>query len=455
MKRKSVTLLVSAAALVCLCGAYFALHSYNERAEERDAEEALGDTILQVDTSKVASASFSIGEQQYTFERDGEDWKLEGDDTFPADGTALENTLSELADVKALRILEDISDTAEFGMDEPQNVISLKLQDGSETVLTIGDTNEGTGDDYLMLADASSTVYTVASTVRTAFSDDLYDYAVSEELPDLTKDNITGIELSGAEHPYKLYKEDDTWRLDASAADSDAVDELLTELAGLYYVDYLEHNCSDLSPYGLDEPAAVLTVTVKADAASEDSTEADGANEDSTEADTASGDGTEVDAANEDSTEVDTANEDNTEADAANEDGAGESTLIIKIGGKDEAGNYYTQLADSTQVHTISSTVVDALLGCTPETLAESETEASTENETEASTESAVEAQTGSEKEVSTESEAGTPTGSGTEAQTGSEAEMPTGSGTGTPTESGTEALTENAAETPAENMTE
>lgn len=325
MKKKGMTMIASIAGLVCLFGAYSALRSHNRQAEEQEAQEALGETILTLNTEKIVSASFPIEEEQYTFEKREDGWHLSTDDTFPADGDALAASLAKFSEIRAFRTLEGIDDTSEFGMDAPQSEITLKTEDGTEIVLTIGAVNEATGDDYLMLNDAPSTVYTVASTVQTAFSDDLYDYARSEELPEFTEENVVGIEWSSPEQSYQLYKEDDAWRFaeeDADAEESSAADaasELLAELSGLSYVDYLEHNCADFAPYGLEKPSGTLTVTVQED--------------------------------------------------------SGESVqTTLYIGSTDEAGNYYTRLGDSKEVHAIASSAADAFKNGAPEMETETET---------------------------------------------------------------------------------
>lgn len=224
-------------------------------------------------------------------------------------------------------------------------MITLGLSDGTEQVLTIGDNNESTGNDYLMLADSDSTVYTVSSDIRAAIYDGLYDYAVSEELPAITQTNITGLAFTSADTSYMLYEEDDVWKVESDEvkdnANTDITSELAAQISGLYYVDYLEHNCEgeDLAQYGLAEPSATLTITYEEDESARSRT--------------------------------------------------------IKIGDTDSEGNYYTQLSGSTEVHTIASGMVEPFLSYTPEELVQTETESETE----------AESTTGEESESETETE--------------------------------------------------
>lgn len=350
MAKKSVKLIAGTGVLICLAGVYFLLGRYNEQNEEAAADAASGETILEIDTENLVSASFSIDGTKQTFVKDGDEWILEGDDTFPVDSSALLSCLSGLTPLKAQRTLTDVSDLSEYGLDEPQNTVTLTDAEGSQTVITFGDANANTTDDYLMLDEDTATVYTVESSFLDSLSKNLYDYALSDDLPQLQTDEITGIQVSGTDSDYELANTDGTWMVAddqgvTENADEDQVTTLLSHLSSLYYSDYLEHNCTDLSPYGLDDPAARITIFWE-------------------EEDSSSGDV-----------------ESSSEAEAS-----ARSSVTFSIGTTDASGNYYVQMDGSTQVHTLSSTVVEALLETSAdelqETEAETETEAVTETET-------------------------------------------------------------------------
>ena len=244
MKRKTITMSVTVLALAALVGGYMTLKEQNEKAEEEEALLAEGETVWETDSDNLEKVSFFIGGSEYTFQKENGEWQLADDETFPVDETALEELTTAVTPLKALRTLTDVEDTAQYGMEEPQNVITLGLSDGTEQVLTIGDNNESTGNDYLMLADSDSTVYTVSSDIRAAIYDGLYDYAVSEELPAITQTNITGLAFTSADTSYMLYEEDDVWKVESDEvkdnANTDITSELAAQISGLYYVDYLE-----------------------------------------------------------------------------------------------------------------------------------------------------------------------------------------------------------------------
>ncbi|MCD7819301.1 MAG: DUF4340 domain-containing protein [Lachnospiraceae bacterium] len=406
MKKKSFRLIIGVVVIFILCGAYYGLRVYNQKTEEAEEEAAEGETILEVDSSAITAISFTIDGEQVSFSlQDDDTWQKDDDDTFPVDSTVLLTSLDELEELKSVRTLSDVEDISEYGLDEPQNTITLTDSDGEETIITIGDNNSSTGNDYLMLNEDSSVIYTVDTGLSSSFSDDLYDYAVSEEVPELQASTITGIYVETAEgESYELYLEDAIWMVrgvseddtdaevtaeelaDGVEADSDEADTLTTTLAALAYVDYLDHNCSDLSEYGLDEPAVTLTVVYEEEAESEDETDEE-----------------------ESETESETENEEESETETETEVETIELSVTFLIGNADENGDYYVRMEGSAEVHTLSESLITTLLeysayGLIAEPEVETETETEVE-EAEADTEE-TETETDTKAESATETEA-------------------------------------------------
>lgn len=187
MKKKGVTLAVSVVCIGCLFGAYVLLKTYNARTEE-EKEAAANEPILELDTENPASLSFDIGEETIEFVYTDDSWSRTDDETFPVNGDAIEEVLTDLSKVSAVRILEDVEDTSEYGFEDPQNVFTYTDTEGTVTTVTIGANNESTGDDYLLVDNGEERVYTISTTLRSSVSADIYDYASGEELPDIREE---------------------------------------------------------------------------------------------------------------------------------------------------------------------------------------------------------------------------------------------------------------------------
>ncbi|MCD8021510.1 MAG: DUF4340 domain-containing protein [Lachnospiraceae bacterium] len=437
--KKSIKLIAGLLVICVLCGVYFGLRYYNQVTEEAEEAAAEGETILEVDTSTLTAISFLIDGEEVSFTRqDDETWQKDDDETFPVDGDALLTALSELSELKSLRTLTDIEDVSEYGFDDPQNLITLTDEDGEQTIINIGDNNASTGNDYLMLNEDETTVYTISTDLVSSFSDDIYDYAESEELPTLQASAIVGISVETADGgSYDLYIDDAIWMvsgvnadedtevevtaeelLAGVEADADVADDLTSTLAGLSYVDFLDHNCDDFSEYGLDEPAVTLTITYEEEVESDET------------------------AADETETEEDADDEDESETETEEEVETVEKTITFYIGDTDSSGYYYVRLEGSSEVHTFSSSVVSTLLEYSAyDLVAEEEEETETETETE---QEETEAETGSEEEEVGETDVETETETANEADT----EMETESAEGTETEADEESADETESET-------
>lgn len=349
MNRKTVTMVAGIIVLLGMTGAYVWLKDYNLKQAEQTEASSEGTEILSIDSSNITKVEFTINHTQVSFIKEEDMWKKSDDEAFPVDESALLSALSELSSLKAVRTLENTADSSEYGLDEPQNTICLTDASGQETEIVIGATNSGTGDDYVMLDGEESVIYTISSALRSSFSDDLYDYAVSEEIPYVQASAVTKISVEHAAESYELYLEDNVWKVveivsleaemddveresgekmteaestigygEVVDADAELVNDALADLAGLSYVDYVEHNCETQDEYGITEDGTVLTIYWQEKAETE-------------------------------STE--------TEAEIYEL-----HTLTFYIGNTDEVGNYYVQQKNSAEIHTIAASVLDQFL---------------------------------------------------------------------------------------------
>lgn len=407
MKRKTTTLLLGITAIAALGIAYWQLCSYNEKEEEAALEDAMGEEILNVDTNSLTQVSFSINGQEETFSKKEEAWILERDETFPVDADQILLPAEQLSPLQAVRILENPGELSEYGLDEPQNELTLTDEEGTMTTVTIGDTNSSTGNAYVMLDQDDSLIYTIETTILSYFSDDLYDYAYSDEMPTLQVSEIIGVSTETDKGGYELYLEDAKWAVrdlsqsdeaistseaeseatDRSetgnlkaedvfdeadeqtgrsmSADQDSVNDAMSSLGSLTYADYVEHNCTDDSKYGFDAADTILTIYYQVEAENDQAAE-----ENETEAaleETENAESNETKASTEEETQTETSKE--------------ERSVSFHIGSTDSLGNYYVQMVGSAEVHTLSSSVLDNFLGKTmedwEEELQESESEIS------------------------------------------------------------------------------
>ncbi|MDO5539311.1 MAG: DUF4340 domain-containing protein [Eubacteriales bacterium] len=324
MANKFAALGAGTVTICLLFGAWYMIKTNNEKAQLRASEESAGDTIVDISQTDVSSLTFNIGEDAVTFVTEEDGWYMESDEDFPVNSTEISSLLSYFGPLKAVRTLEDVNEISEFGLDAPANVFLLKNSEGNETTITIGDNNEGTGDDYVMKDDETDVIYTISSSLRNAVGDDIYDYAVSEEIPSFSSDNIVGVIVKRDGDTYELQKGNEEWTVlgNDTELDQDDMEMAVSNLGYLSYTGYADYHCTDEKTYGFDSGKEITIIyeVIVANSA------ADG--------------------------------EDGTEDLSSVE----QHTLTFRIGDTDPEGNYYVQQEDSEEVHTLSDSVLDNFL---------------------------------------------------------------------------------------------
>ena len=186
MKNKSVKMIISLAALGVLLGGYFGLKAYVSKQEAKEAEENSEEektNVFNTETDSIKSLKFTIDDQEVTFEKKDGTWVKKNETDFPVDQDTLDSAASCISCVTADRVLTDVEDLSEYGLDVPSNTITVTTDDASVTVLQIGIENSSTGQYYIYKDDDKDKVYVVSDSVVIPFMDSLYDYAEMGTFP--------------------------------------------------------------------------------------------------------------------------------------------------------------------------------------------------------------------------------------------------------------------------------
>lgn len=135
-----------------------------------------------------------------------------------------------LADITATRALENVTDFAQYGLDESQSVISYTTADGASVEILTGDYNDVSGEYYAQLA-GEHTVYTVSGDYMEDFQYTIDDLLQVESLPIYEEDTELRVTADGKTTVYDLTKNagDETDETDADTGDSTDSDETSSE----------------------------------------------------------------------------------------------------------------------------------------------------------------------------------------------------------------------------------
>lgn len=166
------------------------------KAEEERQAAANATFIINEEENQFTSISIQSSDGTFALKENGDKWQLDDEEDFPLDEDkvkVMSDLLSKLSASKT--VAEEAKDMSEFGLNQPNTVVTAKRADDSEFVLNIGDKLNISAYYYCSLGD-NSTVYVLPADVSSKFllsKEDLF------YIPDditLTASQIREIQLS-------------------------------------------------------------------------------------------------------------------------------------------------------------------------------------------------------------------------------------------------------------------
>ena len=347
MKNKTVKMILAVAVLTVCCGAYAGVKTYvsHQEQKESEAESEENTSVFTASADDIKSLDFMVDDTETTFEKKDDSWVKKDDTDFPVNQSTLDSAASSVTSVESDRVLEDVDDLAEYGLDSPANTIKIVTksedEDGDDTTTTlyVGDENSSTSQ-YYVRKDDEKTVYLVDSSCVEPFTKTLYDYAQMEDFPAISStDTITKISVDG-DNSYELKKDADTsvWSVSANGeedkADSATVSSLVSSFGSMAYNSMADYKCEDKSKYGLDKPYSTITVDYQEEAETSDD------NAETSDSET---------------------------PDSAETTEMVDKQLTILVGNEADDSNRYVMVNDSNEVYTMSEETLSALTDKTEE----------------------------------------------------------------------------------------
>ena len=392
--KKSTKLVSAVVVLAVLGGVYAGLNTYVSKEEktESSSEEESKTEVFSVKTDDIKSLGFIVDKKAVTFEKKDDSWVKEDETDFPVNQTTLDSAASAIETVEADRVLEDVEDLTEYGLDSPSNTITVDTDDGT-TKFNIGDENTSTNQYYISKDDDDSTVYVVAADTVSPFMNSLYDYAQGEDFPTIDSSTVKKVQVSEDKDSYVLEENSDgaTWDVsgdgssDKESADTTAAGNVTSGLGSFAFDQFVNYNAEDLSQYGLDKPYATITVDYQEEVEddSADSTESGENDSTASESDSESSDTTDTDSSSEDADSADDkASAEDSSADSADSTDASDDSdssedsktttvdkqLVIYVGDEAGDGSRYVTV-DNKQIYTMSTDTLSAVIDKTPSDL--------------------------------------------------------------------------------------
>ena len=357
MKKKTVKMVLAVVSLAVLCGVYLGVSTYVSKQEEAENSKEEEEQVSVTDASadEIETVKFLIDKKEVTFQRKEEEWVKGNDEAFPVSQDTLNNAVGMLGDLKAERVLDDVSDLSEYGLDSPVNTIVFKTKMGEETSIKIGAKNESVSQYYVKKNEDDKKVYLVASASIEPFMNSLYDYAESGTFPEISSENIKAIQVEG-ETSYNLsVDENGFWYVsdggNQEKADSAKAASMASSFSTLEYASFVNYDASEeeMESYGLNEPYANIILNYEEEISKK-------------ETDNLKSEETELEEAENTEEKQGEKKGEETEEKKEEEAEMKDKSLVIHVGSEAEEGDRYVSVDDSKEVYTMSEETLSTFL---------------------------------------------------------------------------------------------
>ncbi len=184
-KQYIVLIIVLAAIVAALVGVIFGKKA--KTAKEEEAAEAATVYVNQFDISDVTAFTYLLDDTLAMFSLEDDVWTYMGDTTMELDTDTIEDFLTEMSEVTAGSVIEDVEDNSEYGVDSPVQMFAVVFSDGSSLTYCFGSENDIVGGYYLQVTDDADdtnndTVYLVDSTIVTStLATEVESFQIEEE----------------------------------------------------------------------------------------------------------------------------------------------------------------------------------------------------------------------------------------------------------------------------------
>jgi hypothetical protein len=257
MKTRNLLIL---AAIVIAVLAYILLVERHKPTSEEARKEA--DKVLRnFDRDDVEGLVINRDGATVRLEKIGEEWRLREPLDFPADSSLVSSTLGSVANLTAdRRLAADEVDLAEYGLDTPEAELTLRMTDGGERSIVVGDELPLGSKRALRVDDGSEIV--IASGWFVSDLEREVDEWRSRDVIDFAEDDIASIDIESGPDSIRAARLEDGWQLLLplrDLADEDHISGLISDLRSMRIQEFLDDE-SDPAELGLELPEYEITI---------------------------------------------------------------------------------------------------------------------------------------------------------------------------------------------------
>jgi hypothetical protein len=206
--------------------------------------------------------------QTVEIDRDGDHWKIVKPAPYAADDTAVRMALSTLVNAKASDFIADApGDVTQYGLEKPHLTATVVLKNGEQQSMLFGfkQSEQGKSGIYVRRGERAP-VYAVAGYVMSSLDKSVLDFR-NRTIVKVDPEAVGTVKVKNSVGEFTLKRAGTDWNVIAGGktteADIPAVERLLNQLRDLKGQSIVADPMPSAQPFGLDNPAAEITLVGK------------------------------------------------------------------------------------------------------------------------------------------------------------------------------------------------
>ncbi|MGD8538424.1 MAG: DUF4340 domain-containing protein [Candidatus Aminicenantes bacterium] len=224
--------------------------------------------IFQYETDDVKGIELRSGDIQWAAEKSEEEWFLKNPVASLAEKSDITSLLSSLSDLKAKEFVSEEKNEEEmkkFMLDTPEHTITLQMPlENQEVIFFI----QKVEDKLYATTSLSSKIVEVEDTIISKLEKDPLEIRETE-VADFYAWEVNKVSLERGDLSFAVLEDEkeDKWHFDSAEkeeADMDKIEEFVRKIEALEAEEFIDPPL-ELKEFGLDPPAAKVTIRVKED----------------------------------------------------------------------------------------------------------------------------------------------------------------------------------------------
>src|SRR5438105_8014980 len=257
------------AAIVLAVFAYFRFFELKQPSTEEAKRQA--QNVINFERAKIDGVVIQNGDDKIEMRRRDNKWRLETPIKDQADGSLIENLLSDLeswqkdATIPAKELEADKSKLNEYGLSKPKLRLKLRGEDAPREIL-FGKDAALEGKMYVRLEN-SKEKFLAAQSIKKEIEKKATEFR-DRKLTDLITAQVSRVVLKTATGEMELQKKGDHWEIVKplrARGDDQKIADLIAQMTTARIQQFVADDRGDLHPYGLAEPRGSITLFAQDD----------------------------------------------------------------------------------------------------------------------------------------------------------------------------------------------